>query len=194
MASVVSNSLWPHELWPTKLFCPWDSPGKNTGVGCHAFLQGIFPTQGSNWPFLNCKWILSHLGSPLISRDRNQINLNRKWFIGLRVRKRRFEAEKTSCWNDVVISLSSSSLLVCCFLLSFDRPSFPTKQAQTHILQNAWNNHTHCAEIPGKNRGWFGSFSCPCASQALLSSGQEKKKRVWRKEGRGLGRRNQSYY
>ena len=28
------------------LLCPWDSPGKNTGVGCHALLQGIFPTQG----------------------------------------------------------------------------------------------------------------------------------------------------
>ena len=27
---------------------PWDSPGKNTGVGCHALLQGIFPTQGPN--------------------------------------------------------------------------------------------------------------------------------------------------
>ena len=30
------------------LLCPWDSPGKNTGVGCHFLLQGIFPTQGSN--------------------------------------------------------------------------------------------------------------------------------------------------
>ena len=29
-------------------FCPWVSPGKNTGVGCHALLQWIFPTQGSN--------------------------------------------------------------------------------------------------------------------------------------------------
>ena len=28
------------------LLVPWDSPGKNTGVGCHAFLQGLFPTQG----------------------------------------------------------------------------------------------------------------------------------------------------
>ena len=27
---------------------PWDSPGKNNGVGCHFLLQGIFPTQGSN--------------------------------------------------------------------------------------------------------------------------------------------------
>ena len=28
--------------------CPWDSPGKNTGVGCHFLLQGVFPSQGSN--------------------------------------------------------------------------------------------------------------------------------------------------
>ena len=37
-------------LWtvPAKLLCPWDSPGKNTGVSCHALLQGIFPTQRSN--------------------------------------------------------------------------------------------------------------------------------------------------
>ena len=43
------------------------SPGKNTGVGCHALLQGIFPTQGSNPGFLHYKWILyqlSHQGSP----------------------------------------------------------------------------------------------------------------------------------
>ena len=33
---------------PTRLFCPWNSPGKNTGVGCHALLQGIFLIQGSN--------------------------------------------------------------------------------------------------------------------------------------------------
>ena len=31
-----------------RLLCPWDFPGKNTGVGCHFFLQGIFPDQGSN--------------------------------------------------------------------------------------------------------------------------------------------------
>ena len=42
-----------------------DSPGKNTGVGCHAFLQGIFPTQGSNPGLLHCRRILyclSHQG------------------------------------------------------------------------------------------------------------------------------------
>ena len=44
--SVVSDSLLPHGLWPSRLLCSWDFPGKNTGVGCHFFLQGIFMTQG----------------------------------------------------------------------------------------------------------------------------------------------------
>ena len=48
LTSVVFDSLWPHGLLPARLLFPWDSPGKNTGVGCHALFQGIFPTQGSN--------------------------------------------------------------------------------------------------------------------------------------------------
>ena len=38
---------------PSRFLCLWDSPGKNTGVDCHALLHGIFPTQGSN-PCLLC--------------------------------------------------------------------------------------------------------------------------------------------
>ena len=38
---------------PARLLCLWDSPGKNTGVGCHALLQGIFQTQGLNPRFLH---------------------------------------------------------------------------------------------------------------------------------------------
>ena len=44
----MSDSLQPHGLQPTRLLCPWDFPGKNTGVVCHLLLQGIFLTQGSN--------------------------------------------------------------------------------------------------------------------------------------------------
>ena len=40
--------LRPYGPQPARLLCPWDSPGKNTGVGCHAFLQWIFSTQGLN--------------------------------------------------------------------------------------------------------------------------------------------------
>ena len=46
--SDASNSVRPYGLAPARLLCPWDSPGKKTGVGCHALLQGIFPTQASN--------------------------------------------------------------------------------------------------------------------------------------------------
>ena len=37
--SVVSDSVRPHRRQPTRLPCPWDSPGRNTGVGCHFLLQ-----------------------------------------------------------------------------------------------------------------------------------------------------------
>ena len=56
--SAVSDSLWPHGLQPARLLCLWHSPGKNTGVGCHALLQRIFTTQGSNpslFSLLHCQ-------------------------------------------------------------------------------------------------------------------------------------------
>ena len=60
--SVMSDSLWPHGLQPTRLLCPWDIPGKNTGVGCHFLLWGgIFLTQGSNPGLPHCRQRLYHL-------------------------------------------------------------------------------------------------------------------------------------
>ena len=53
--SIVPNSLRPHGLQPTRLICHEIFPGKNTGVGCHLLLQGIFPTQGSNPSLLHCR-------------------------------------------------------------------------------------------------------------------------------------------
>ena len=61
-------TLW---TYPARLLCPWDFSGKNTGVGCHALLQGLFPTQGSN-PHL---WCLLHqqAGSlPLVTPGKPQ--------------------------------------------------------------------------------------------------------------------------
>ena len=43
---VVSEFLQPHELKLARLFCPWDFPSKNTGVGYHILLEGVLPTQG----------------------------------------------------------------------------------------------------------------------------------------------------
>ena len=65
--SVISNSLRPHGLQSAIVLYPWDFPGKNTEVGCHFLLQGIFPTQGSNLSLPHCGqtlYCLSHQGSP----------------------------------------------------------------------------------------------------------------------------------
>ena len=54
-------TLWAPIDCSTRLLCPWNSSDKNTGVGCYALLQGIFPTQRSNphllW-LLHCRMIL----------------------------------------------------------------------------------------------------------------------------------------
>ena len=58
----LSQLLRPQGLQPTRLLCPWDFPGKNSGVGCHFLLQAIFPTQESNPDLLHCRRILYQLG------------------------------------------------------------------------------------------------------------------------------------
>jgi len=73
---VMSDSLWPHGQKPPRLLCAWAFPGKNPGVGCQFFLQGIFPTQRLNPVSYLClppvspalqvdSLLLSHRGSPL---------------------------------------------------------------------------------------------------------------------------------
>ena len=52
-----------------KLFCPWDFPGKNTGVGCHFFLQGIFPTP---WEFTKISRQHSNRSGPTFFRNTGQ--------------------------------------------------------------------------------------------------------------------------
>ena len=71
VCSVTSDSLLPHRLQPVRLFCLWDFPVKNTGVGCHFFLQRFFMTQQSHLhPLRLLHWQaeplpLGHLGSPI---------------------------------------------------------------------------------------------------------------------------------
>ena len=62
--SVVSDSCDP---WTVRRLCPWNSPGNNTGVGCHFLLQGIFLTQGLNWGLLHCRKMFYQLSYQGIS-------------------------------------------------------------------------------------------------------------------------------
>ena len=87
--SVVSNSLRPYGLQPTRLLCPWDFPGKRTGVGCHFLLQAIFLTQGLNLGLLPSRQMLyplSHEGiweEQLFAKLDNEYLLPLSWTKGL---------------------------------------------------------------------------------------------------------------
>ena len=77
----LSLCIWTVAEKSTRLLCPWDSPDKNTGVGCHALIQGTFSTQGSNPGLLHWQadsLPLSHLGS-LKNYAQREINIS--WHI-----------------------------------------------------------------------------------------------------------------
>ena len=85
----------PMNSKPTRLLCPWDFPDENTGVGCHALLQGIFLTQGSNPCFL-CLLCWQAVSLPLgppekpcysLYRDHN-VSYKREEKNGSRAKKR----------------------------------------------------------------------------------------------------------
>ena len=87
--------LQSHEPYSTRLLCVWDSPGKNTGVGCHFLFLGIILMQGSNPHFLQLQGdslSLSHLGSRFWQSIHNQDNISKCFSTKFSLRK--------SIWND----------------------------------------------------------------------------------------------
>ena len=88
-------TLRPHGLSPARLLCPWDSPGENTGVGCHFLLQGIFPTQRRNQRLLRLlRWQAASL--PLRHCRKPSIQCHRVYELWQRPDLVRFETTATS--------------------------------------------------------------------------------------------------
>ena len=113
----------------TRFLCPWDSPSKNTGVGSHFLLQGIFPTQGLNpcfLSFLHCGQILypqSHQGSPSTSSFSSVQSLSgvrpfaTPWIAALQA-----SLSITNSWSLLIFMfiesvMPSNHLIFCCPLL-----------------------------------------------------------------------------
>ena len=118
----MSESLWHHGP-----YSPWDSPGQNTGVGCHALLQVIFPTQGLNSGLLHCSqilWRLSHQGSPRINTEVGESESCSLVSDSLRL--------YYSPWNSSGLNIGVDSL----YLL---QGIFPTQGSNTGLL--------HCRRI-----------------------------------------------
>ena len=107
----MSNSLQPHGLQPARFLSPWNSPGKNTGVGCHFLVQGIFLTLGSNLGLLQRRQILYHLshqGSP-----------NVFWGVSILVSIAAAPIYiATTVYKDSLFSTSSPTLLYLVFLMA----------------------------------------------------------------------------
>ena len=81
----MSDSLQTHGLQPARILCPWNSPGKNTGVGCYSLFQKIFPTQGWNLHLLHCRQILHHLSQgirlgPILTQPTVSVFIRREIF------------------------------------------------------------------------------------------------------------------
>ena len=113
----LSPTLRPHGLYPTRLLWPWDSPGKNAGIGCHALLQGIFLTQGSDLcllsPALAGKFFTTstkiHMddGAPVAS-----------CFLGPKSQRQHFdgtpfEQRSVNCWEVTENRLFGVLLCIC---------------------------------------------------------------------------------
>ena len=101
----------PGSTVQTRVFCPWNFPGNNTGVGSHSLLQGIFPAQGLRTPvYLHCRQILSclnHQGSPrrlAFKSLAHRLPLPRAWCRGSPLK-----SPQTFCERDLFADLKTSA-------------------------------------------------------------------------------------
>ena len=134
--SVVSHSLQPHGLY--SVYSSWNAPDQNTGVGNLPFLQGTFPTQGSNpglLHYIQILYQLNHKASPRIrewvayplssrsSLPRNQPGVScitGRFFTNWAIR----EAQNWSLYYHYILMSATSATLSTVFLNVFDVSSF----------------------------------------------------------------------
>ena len=149
----VSNSLWPYGLYPTRLLCPWDFPGKNTGASCHFLLQGIFQTQGSNSGLPYCRQTLYPLSQEGIPKIRVLLL-------------------KEGNMDSVLGGLAGAN---CCrhSPRAWNREAFRAPATCGHQSKgNSWT-----LELWGVPVGFFGSSACDeayCAGSALRRQDRER--------------------
>ena len=118
----MSDSLWPRGLSPTRLLCLRDSPGKNTGVGYHALLKGIFPTQELNPQLLRLlHWQMGSLHYPCFV-----VRKSRFWEVkglahGVIAKKWQSQAAKVLPWHQGLPFFKHITLLSLIFKWTHNR-------------------------------------------------------------------------
>ena len=123
---VMSDSVWPCRLQPARLLYPWDSPGKNTGAGCHFLLQGIFLTQELNPHLLRLlHW---QVGSPPLAPPEkpSQFPSHSKKY------RERGRSLRECSWT---VEFLIDNLSVYCY------PAYLTYMQSTSCETSGWMNH-----------------------------------------------------
>ena len=171
--SVVSDSLQRHGL-PTRLLCPQDFPGKNTGVGCYFLLEGLFLTQGSNLRLLHVLcWQAGSLPLAPPGKSRNHLEgLLKKDFWTSRVS----DIAGVQCRR---ICLSNS----CLHFTNAKRPHFPNlsqiqKWCKSYRSQGRKNiadrGLSMLKDQVGKDRGTFEQLQAGHSGWRMLQKLQER--------------------
>ena len=147
----MSNSLQHHELQPARLLCPWNSPSKNTGVGCHFLLQGIFQTQELNLGVLYYRQILYHLCFQRSHYKVQELSISTSHSysgqIFLMIYSSIFSTRKLSRLNSIAIpieiGLSWLPLRLSKTLFGIFNPLYPKLQIY-HIIQSFVREEVIC--------------------------------------------------
>ena len=174
--SVESDSLRTHGLQPTRLLCPWNSQGKNSGVGCHSPLQGIFLTQGLNLGLPHCRQILYHLshqGNPWKQKTQGsnpgllhcrQILCCAIWLLShtniLEYRLLGYSPLSTTSWDRYVI-LKNSILLLLYNRINHKNSSIKIYREYMYKVKNNYNSFPwiNITEISCSSRFFFNMYS-----------------------------------
>ena len=151
VAWVTSDSWQRYGLWLTRLLCPWDSPGKNTGMDCHALLQEIFLAQGSN-PCLLCLLYLQVCSLPLAQME------SPEWSYDPVTPLLGTYLEKTIIQKDTFTPLFIAALFT--IARTWKSPKCPSTK---EWIKKMWYTYTTSlvAGEEGNDRGWDGWVAPP---------------------------------
>ena len=166
----MSSSLWSHGLKPARLLCPWDFPGKNTGVGCYALLQGIFPIQGLN-PYLLCLLHWQEGSSPLIPPAK-------PWTYALFINKSQAQT------SSQVKSLDHNHISAWTQTPCFGLLAVLSLRARLASLAHSMQIHACCPPLTAhlEARACFASKNIRVFSAVFLSS-KIRASNIWNKRG-----------
>ena len=163
-------TLQPYGLSPARLLCPWDSPDKNTTVGCHALLQGIFPIQGLN-PYLLCLLHWQEGSSPLIPPAK-------PWTYALFINKSQAQT------SSQVKSLDHNHISAWTQTPCFGLLAVLSLRARLASLAHSMQIHACCPPLTAhlEARACFASKNIRVFSAVFLSS-KIRASNIWNKRG-----------